>query len=355
MSYMEAIREKKNIARHPPPSPKIPSVVIDHAMQKNRPIVLIRKQQSLSIKTLWSHLVFVNRNHPKNGKVKRTPTLVYGLFNQLYALFAAVDITKIVGRSKLLIGHFYVNFHNTKDSVPLSKVIQLESLLVTTMDWDTIQEPTALSPLRTASLEVIQKQDHIRHLEIGCCFLFPLPEHDRGKHIRGLRFHPIFYELISSFLKTYPQYQVVHYRMENDFSSYFYKLWHFTTHEECRQNLSQQYQKKISQQFNPTIPTLVVSHYYKDPHQNRDHDLQWQNLIHFTLTPPQRNKLYQHLQLPISTPMREVDAIIDFILCTTPNVHSFIGCGGSTFTGSVCLFHNNQKPCAIVHPIKPSS
>lgn len=352
MVYMALIREKKKKSI-PPPPPRIPSILSHRVVTKNVPPV--DKEQHSSIKTLWSHLVFVSPHIRKIGNNRRIPTIVYGLFNQLFALFAVVDITKILGRSKLVIGHFYVNFHNTKDSVPLSKVVQLGSLLVPTMDWDRGREPTLSSPFRTNSLSLYQKQDHVRDLEIGCCFMFPLPEHDRGKHIRNLRFHPIFYEIISPFLQSYPQYQVVHYRMENDFSQYFYKSWHFTTHEQCRQNLYQQYQKKIKQEFNPTIPTLVVSHYYKDPHQHRDHDLQWENLIHFRLTPPQRNKLCEHLQLPASIPMREVDAIFDFILCTTPNVQSFIGCGGSTFSGSVREFHIDKIPCAFVHPIKPSS
>lgn len=354
MVYMALIRKKKNEILHPPPqSPKIPSIVADNAVNKH--VNLLFEQKKKSIQALWSHLVFVKISNQKKSRssralrVCRSPTIVFGLFNQLFSLFAEVDITKILGRSRLYIGNFYVNFHNTKDSVPLSKIVQLQSLLVSTLDWDTRQEPT---PSASMSLEHLQKQNHVQNLEIGCCFMFPLPHHNREEHVRRLRFHPIFYELISSFLQTYPTYQVVHYRMENDFSEYFYKQWRFTTHQECRQHLFQQYQQIISKQLNPTIPTLIVSHYYKDSKQTRDHDLQWKNLIHFTLKPQQKIRLCQHLQLPLSTPMREVDAVIDFILCTTPNVHSFIGCGGSTFSGSVCMFHNHGKKCYLVQPVK---
>ena len=264
-------------------------------------------------------------------------------------MFAAVDLAKILGRNQLFIGNFYVNFRNTKNSVPLSKIIQLSSLLIPVYNWDLQQEKNIV--FCSCSLQTLQQQYSVKDLEVGCCFMFPLPGHKREEHIRAMRFHPIFYELISSFLQKYPSYQVVHYRMENDFPSYFFKKWHFTSLEECRAKLFQQYQNKLTTHFDPNIPTLVVSHYYKDPQQIKDHDLKWKNLIHFNLTPSQRTRLYQHLQLSPSTPMREVDAIIDFILSTTPNVCSFIGCGGSTFSGSVCLYHNN-KNCTLVSPVK---
>jgi hypothetical protein len=137
--------------------------------------------------------------------------------------------------------------------------------------------------------------------------------------------------------------------MENDFTGHFWTGTHFGTIAECRENLFKQYQNTLKEVFNPDIPTLVVSHYYKDPEQPRDHDLEWPNLVHFTMTPESKAELCQHLQLPISTPMREVDAIIDYILCTTESVSSFIGCGGSSFSHSVLSYHNNHN-CYLVNP-----
>lgn len=312
------------------------------------------------MKTLWAHLVFIKATHQKIGRniiFTRHPTIVYGLFNQLFALFAAVDLAKISGRDKLVSGNFYVNFKNRKDSVPLSRIIDLNSLLVETSDWIPNKEPVSSvllkhSPARPSNcVELLKKENHIQDLEIGCCFMLPIPGHKREEHIQKVRFHPIFYQIISSFLKTYPKYQVVHYRMENDFTGHFFKGWRFKSLVECRKNLYNKYQEALAQKFDPLIPTLVVSHYYKDPKQPRDHDLKWGNLIHFKLNQQQKTQLYQHLRLPETTAIREVEAVIDFILCTTPNVCNFIGCGGSTFSGSVRLFHNNQNSF-IIHPVK---
>jgi hypothetical protein len=287
----------------------------------------------------------------------RHPTIVYGLFNQLFALFAAVDLAKLLGRNQLVVANFYVNFKNRQNSVPLSRIIDLKSLLLPTLDWIPNKEPTHSLLLKhglarpSNCVQLLQKENHIQDLEIGCCFLFPVPGHDRAEHIKKMRFHPIFYQIISSFLEKYPKYQVVHYRMESDFTGHFFKGWRFNSLAECRKNLYKKYQENLAERFDPTIPTLVVSHYYKDPKQPRDHDLKWDNLVHFKLNPQQKTQLFRHLQLPETTPIREVEAVIDFILCTTPNVCNFIGCGGSTFSGSVCLFRNNQN-CFNVHPVK---
>ena len=312
-------------------------------------------------KTLWAHLVFTRIMPRKMGRttaISRMPTVVNGLFNQVFALFTAVDLTRELGRSHLFVGNFYVQFNRRRPSVPLSRIIQLSSLLVPASDWDHRRGPT---PSHLAyhypvtypadAVRTLRTENETTDLEIGCCLLFPLPGHNRAAHIQRMRFHPLFYELVSPFLQAYPAYQVVHYRMENDFTGAFSQGWGFQTHEECRQNLSQKYQSSLSAGFDPSMPTLVVSHYYKDAAQPRDHDLTWENLVHFSLSPEQKSQLCHHLQLPLSTPMREVDAITDFILCTTPHVRSFLGCGGSTFSESVCLFHNHQN-CSLVNPHK---
>jgi len=312
------------------------------------------------MKTLWTHIVFIKATHQMVGRkvaFVRHPTIVYGLFNQLFALFAAIDLAKLLGRNQLIVGNFYVNFKNRKNSVPLSRIIDLKSLLLPTLDWIPNKEPTPSLLLKhglarpSNCVQLLQKETHIQDLEMGCCFLFPVPGHNRAEHIKKMRFHPIFYQIISSFLEKYPKYQVVHYRMESDFTGHFFKGWRFNSLAECRKNLYKKYQENLAERFDPTIPTLVVSHYYKDPKQIRDHDLKWDNLVHFKLNPQQKTQLFRHLQLPETTPIREVEAVIDFILCTTPNVCNFIGCGGSTFSGSICLFHNNQN-CFNVHPVK---
>ena len=313
---------------------------------------------SSTIKTLWTHLVFTRimpRKIGRNDTISRTPTVVNGLFNQVFALFTAVDLARTLGRSHLIVANFFVQFNMRQLNVPVSKVIQLSSLLIPTSDWNPNREPTISSLVQhtitypSNAVQILQSETDKTDLEIGCCLLFPLPGHTRHQHIQHMRFHPIFYEIVSSFLYTYPTYQVVHYRMENDFTGAFFRGWQYNTLQECRAHLFQKYENTMLAHLDQGIPTLVVSHYYKDATQPRDHDLQWQNLVHFTLSPQQKAQLSHHLQLPLSSPMREVDAIIDFILCTTSNVRSFIGCASSTFSESVCHFHNHQK-CLMINP-----
>ena len=313
---------------------------------------------SSTTKTLWTHMVFTRVMSRKMGRketMSRTPTVVNGLFNQIFALFTAVDLARTLGRSHLIVSNFYVQFNVKQLSVPVSKVVQLSSLLIPTTDWNHKHEPTPSSLIHhtitypSNAVQVLHSETDKTDLEIGCCLLFPLAGHTRYQHIQRMRFHPLFYEIVSSFLQIYPTYQVVHYRMENDFTTAFFRGWQYNTLSECRAHLCQKYQNTMSTHLDPSIPTLVVSHYYKDTTQPRDHNLEWQNLVHFSLSPQQKTQLTNHLQLPSSAPMREVDAIIDFILCTTSNVRSFIGCASSTFSESVCYFHNHQN-CIMINP-----
>lgn len=346
-------------------------LIREHQIQKNSKNAQqrrsVRSERKLRVappilpapKTLWSHLVFTRATPRKMGRytvMSRTPTVVNGLFNQVFALFTAADLARRLGR-QLIVANFYIQFNVKQLSVPVSKVIQLSTLLVPTSDWDHKREPIPSSLIQhiitypSNAAQVLQMEQEKTDLEIGCCLLFPLPGHTRNQHIQRMRFHPIFYELVSSFLQIYPIYQVVHYRMENDFTGAFFRGWQFPSLQDCRSDLFQKYEKTLAIHFDPTIPTLVVSHYYKDPNQPRDHDLRWANLIHFSLSPQQKAQLCQHLQVPSSSPMREVDAIIDFILCTTTNVRSFIGCANSTFSESVGLFRNYQN-CFLINPHK---
>ena len=301
---------------------------------------------------MWAHLAFVRVSRRRIGRrteTIRNTMLVYGLFNQLFALFAAVDLARALGRGRLVVGDFYVQFHNKTDKVPASRVVDLGSLMVPACDWVGGTEPVPSCIVRSTppdAVEQMRKEAHIPDLEVGCCFMFPLPGHCREEHIRRLRFHPIFYQLIAPFRATHPNYQVVHYRMEDDFTGHFYGQWGYATLEESRRKLHANYQEALKKHLDPNTPTLVVSHYYKDPAQQRDYDLQWPNLLHFSLSPAQRHALCAHLQLPANTPMREVDAILDFVLCDDTPV--FVGCAGSTFSGSVCARHPNHF---LVQPV----
>lgn len=318
-------------------------------------------QETSTDRTLWTHLVFMRITPRKIGRktnvMTRTPLIVNGLFNQIFALFTAVDLARFLGRNRLVVGAFHVQFNARHSRVPLSRIIQLSSLLLPISDWDHRREPTPshlvqhMAHYPSDATHLIQSEKDTTHLEIGCCLLFPLPGHTRGQHIRNMRFHPIFYEMVSSFLQAHPVYQVVHYRMEDDFTMAFFQGWGYGSFPECRSGLCQKYKDELTRRFDPGLPTLVVSHYYKNPTQSRDYDLSWGNLVHFTLSPLQKKQLCDHLQLPFSTPMREVDALIDFILCTTPYVRSFLGCAGSTFSEAVCLFHDHPN-CSLLNPHK---
>lgn len=321
----------------------------------NAPPTRVSSIQPAHTSSLWAHLAFVRISGRRIGRrvdVVRGTVLVNGLFNQLFSLFTAVDLARVLGRGRLVVGNFYVQLNNKKDKVPASKVVDLASLLIPACDWVSGTEPAPSCAAKNAigqppdAVDRMRKESHIPDLEIGCCFGFPVPGHCQEEHIRRLRFHPVFYQLIAPFRAAHPNYQVVHYRMENDFTGYFHKEWGYSSLEESRRKLHFNYQEAMKARLDPSVPTLVVSHYYKDPAQQRDHDLQWPNLIHFSLSPAQRHALSAHLQLPHGTPMREVDAVLDFVLCD--NTPVFIGCAGSTFSLAVCARHPNHS---LVQPV----
>lgn len=291
-------------------------------------------------KKLWTHIVYIEVNH----KNERNVIVSHGLFNQLYSLFIAVHAANSLDRD-LVVSGFHVHYMDTTHNVPLSQVIDLGSLGVPTTDWDQNKEPKASQILETPPnvFEVLQQKNMNNDLEVGCLFNVSPPNHKKDRHIQRLRFHPFFYNIVSEFLGLHPKYQVVHYRMESDFSTYFHRMFGFDNVEECRIQMRQQYRKAMKKMFSPNIPTLVVSHYYKDPQQPRDADLQWTNLIHFKTTDQQKEKIYQHLNMPASLEMREVDAILDFILSTSSNVVGFVGCENSTFSEAVSLGLKKNK------------
>jgi len=128
-------------------------LIRDHQIQKHRqnapqrrerkPRVVIATDHPV-IKTLWSHLVFtrvIPRKIGRNTVLSRTPTVVNGLFNQVFALFTAVDLTRTLGRQQLVVANFYIQFNVRQLNVPVSRVIQLSSLLVPASDWKHTQEP----------------------------------------------------------------------------------------------------------------------------------------------------------------------------------------------------------------------
>lgn len=317
------------------------------------------KNKSSTLKrTLWTHLIYTEVK-PKNGvkdKYNRKTTISHGLFNQLYSLFSAVNVASILERD-LVVNKFYVSFMDTTNGVPLSKVVDLSSLLVPTTDWNNQEEPKPSKIINDVydpppnSLEILLQEHHIPNLEVGCMFNLRILDYKKDPHIQKVRFHPIFYEITSSFLTLYPKYQVVHYRMENDFAGYFHQRFGYKDVAECQSNILQKYQKTLEDNFDYTIPTLIVSYYYKDKNQPRNFDLKWKNLVHYTITKKQREQLYHHLELPNTMEMREIDAIIDFILSTSPNVSGFVGIDASTFSDSIVSYWNN-KNCVLIQPQK---
>ena len=315
-----------------------------------------KKQQKIA-KTLWSHIVYTEFNESEQRKT----TLSHGLFNQLYSLFHAVDVAEILDRH-LVIGKFYVSYTDTHTSVPLSKIINLASLGVYTTDMadrpyltpqvSDIGQHAYDPPSNT--LEILLKEHQIPHLEIGCLFNLSLPDHTIHKHIQAIRFHPIFYNITSTFQSQYPQYQVIHYRMEGDFASYFHQRCGFGSPHDFQQYLFREYKDAIQKRFDPDIPIVVVSHYYKDPGQARDFDLPFKNIIHTKkLQEENLALLYEHLGLPKTTPIREVEAVLDFVISTSPNVRGFIGIEKSTFSEAIVAYWaNTHIQCHLIKPEK---
>lgn len=306
-----------------------------------------KQQQPQKPKTLWAHIVYTEFGEPE----ERRTTLSHGLFNQLYSLFHAVDLAHILQRD-LIIGKFYVSYTDTQTSIPLSKIINLASLGVYTTD---MTDRSYLKPQVSNigkhpynpppnSLEVMLKEHHIPDLEVGCLFNLSLPDHTIHKHIQALRFHPVFYNITSKFQSKYPAYQVVHYRMEGDFAGYFHQRCGFGSGREFQQYLFQQYKNAIQERFNPEIPIVVVSHYYKDPGQQRDFDLPFKNIVHTKKTQEENLALlYEHLSLPKTTPIREVEAVLDFVISTSPNVRGFIGVQQSTFSEAIDAYRSGNN------------
>jgi len=183
------------------------------------------------MKFIWSHLAYHNFTPAKNGSHRRRAIFAHGLFNQVDTLLLCSQFTKLLER-ELVVSGFYIDYKHRK-SVPLSKIIDLSSLPVKTHDWmKNIEKQVQLSSVGNfyivppydvkEMLDIIKKTENNHdHLEVGCCFNLQLRNNDFVVDHRNLRFHPIFYNIVADFSRHHHRYQVIHYRMETDFSAYF--------------------------------------------------------------------------------------------------------------------------------------
>jgi serine kinase of HPr protein (carbohydrate metabolism regulator) len=146
---------------------------------------------------------------------------------------------------------------------------------------------------------------------------------------------PIFSKLINPFLKKNVQYQVVHYRIEKDFSNYFYKRFKFESPEKCEEYLFAKYNEYIRQHFDLNIPILIVSNYFKEHDTKLAYHLKFPNIIHYLWTDQDERTIRKYLGINNNQQMREIYAFVDYLVATSPNSIRFIGLKESTFSRAI--------------------
>lgn len=262
-----------------------------------------------------------------------------GFFNQIQSLLNAVQIAERWKRT-LVVDGFYPDFE-TNESIPLDRVIDLTSISAPIVSGAPV--PTKISrfskDFRNPSPEkwlnrFLTYENHIPSLFIGCCFYYQL-DHDKFlQDLKNLRFHPFFYNHIRSFLQMNPVYKAVHLRLERDFSQHFFKEKGFSSPEDMEQIIS----NRIHQHIWKHGPTLIVSGEF-DPGLNP--------LSHLKETfrfYPDKNQVLMQLGLsPDWKRTREINALMDFLLCCSPACSQFLGVEQSSFSIGILKIRDNTQ------------
>jgi hypothetical protein len=265
-----------------------------------------------------------------------------GFMNQIQSLLHAFQIAKFLNRD-LVVDGFYPDFESLT-LVPLSSVFDMSTLPGFVEDGFKDIKPTKSKFLRDFcnpstknwANRILRYENHILDLFLGCCFYYRFDTEQYLSDLRRLRFHPFFYSHIQPFLDKYPFFHSVHFRVENDFTQHFFQKFGFTSPKEMEIFIKNSLQSKM----NSTTPHLILTFCSNPPDGLSSVELK--NLSIFQ----------DYFNLDISR-MREVFALVDFLLSTSDQCKAFIGVEESSFSQGISVCRN-QRTSHLISVRKPT-
>jgi hypothetical protein len=302
---------------------------------------------SATRRSLLVHLSFHYCHLSPPFQHRKSPHIVNDFMNQIMSLLYGIQVAEALGRD-LVVDGFHIHFEDQHTKVPLSKIVDLAKYPVR----DYIEgEPFTLSEFSHEMIghdmnswldRVRHQEGSIQNLEVDCCFYF---RPDQGRYLtdlRALRFHPIFYETVGPFLhQYYGKFNIVHYRMEQDVFNHFARTTNPPTPPDAlATKMFKTYEKYMADQ------SFMVSGYFKPGKEVKF--IPSRSFFEFVMTEASESKLRETLGLPRHLPMREILAVLDYILCTSGKTSSFLGTCQSTFSLAVADVLNDSVPIRLL-------
>jgi hypothetical protein len=293
-----------------------------------------------------------------------------GLCNQLWALFNGIIIGHYTQRIIMVTG-FGCNY-NQSQKVPLGLIIDIKHLnrvidelklktqvvdSTPQLNWKTVNFQQIINPIihqpnRHHHLISILQRDIHPYISLGNLFVdldkfYTAPEF-RGylmELFRKLRFVPEFYQIAETYKKDlglYDIYAAVHLRLEDDFIKHFitahpYYIGKFTV-ETFSQLVKKCYLAAFQRHLLPTDKIYVATYLLRSPNINNSFTTELKRLYPNMIFV---NDVKWRHSNPHVLNGREIDALIDYILCLGAN--KFIGLDLSTFSISVSYALSDQN------------
>lgn len=288
-----------------------------------------------------------------------------GLMNQLINIINGILISNNV--SRYIYNPTFLPYYNSTDSIPLSEVIDIDYLneLLETFGlkvriekelslenekWiksDNYNNVCSVNSMTSINQSLVKME--YPYMDIGCMFSVTLEKDMTTLAIehqiyKNLKFMPKYYQVVEYCINTYlsPTFNSVHLRMEDDFAL-CYASTSGKSFKEYSNIILKRYLQYMKTLFKTNSPIYIATHLLKSENRNNyiidEIRKVYPNIV---IATPWRDKF----SLPIG---REIDAIIDYILCLRS--HNFIGMAGSTYSVLISkILTSNGKGSSLVFP-----
>jgi hypothetical protein len=292
---------------------------------------------------------YLKINHSELG-----PT---GLFNQfthlIHAIFIADSLKRNIYAPKFLPDYNSLNsvpFNEIIDIVKLNDLLKAESLKVSIVDtliippnkWNRKYHNKVTRPIGPSSLEQIKEllqDENDPYLDIGLCYRLATSPNAELKLFDNLPFNNKILDVVRYCKEVYlgEHYQVLHLRLEDDWIQEMTQSYPVSP-DWAANFLYNKFLEFIRTRFDPKCRIYIATHLGKGEHQYNFLLKRLKETLH-NIT----DQIHWRTHFPEILPGREVDALVDYLICKDSD--DFVGIWESTFARTI---HNvrvkhNQK------------
>jgi hypothetical protein len=282
-----------------------------------------------------------------------------GFVNQLTHLVHAIIIGHLAKR-KIYRPHFLPDYNSLK-SVPYSEIIDIPTLNeglcqlnfdtqidfetdLSNVEWDMRYHNSLTKPTEKLPIEKVSSyfdETTPSYVDLGSCYRLLNPGALESIIFRLLRFLPVFEEVADWCRSTSLQgdYTALHLRLEDDWLDYLTKVY-YASYDYCAGIIYRKFIKALEETGSDTTVYLATSlHLSKNRYSHLVDDIK-QRRPGVVLKPNWR------AQFPNVLPGREIEALIDFLICRKASL--LIGLWDSTFARLVSTLNQADNRRTIL-------